>query len=185
MNNEYKLTLKKILGHFNTINKHRFYVFKFCCKVGIPFRGLVHDLSKYSPVEFFEGAKYYHGKLSPLKLCKKNEGYSIAWLHHRGVNKHHYEYWYDPTSPNTYPIIPFKYMLEMICDNLSASITYQGKNWTKEYQLSYWNKVKEDAALNKKLKKFLTKVYEEVAEKGIDEVITKKHLKELYDKYTK
>lgn len=185
MEEQYKIKPINVFKHLHIVNKHRFIVFCLSCKVGIPIQGLLHDLSKYSPTEFWEGVKYYKGNISPLKLCKKNQGYSKAWLHHRGVNKHHYEYWYDPTSPNVYPIIPFKYMLEMICDNLSASKTYQGKKWTKEYQLSYWNKVKEKAALNDKLKDFLTEVYEEVAKDGINKVITRKHLKELYEKHAK
>ena len=87
--------IKNLVLHFNLVNKHRFKVFKLCCKAGIPFRGLLHDLSKYSPTEFFESVKYYEGSYSPITNCKKENGYSKAWLHHKGRNKHHYEYWYD------------------------------------------------------------------------------------------
>lgn len=90
-----KVKISNIIKHFNLVNKHRFIVFKLCLKAGIPFRGLVHDLSKYSFTEFFESAKYFTGNCSPIKICKKDIGYSKAWLHHKGRNKHHHEYWYD------------------------------------------------------------------------------------------
>ena len=119
--------IKKFFGHLHTVNTHRFRVFKLCCRVGIPFQGLVHDLSKYSPVEFFEGVKYYQGNYSPIRKCKQENGYSRAWLHHKGRNKHHYEYWYDYAASVETPIIPFKYFLEMVCDSLAAGMTYQGE----------------------------------------------------------
>lgn len=182
---EYKITLKGILGHLNVVNKHRFKVFCLCCKVGIPFQGLIHDLSKYSPTEFFEGAKYFEGSYSPIRNCKKEKGYSEAWLHHKGRNKHHYEYWYDPDTREQNPVLPFKYFLEMVCDNVAAGMTYEGKNWTKEYQLTYWNKVKGHATVNKKIAKLLEKVYTELSINGPNKILNKKYLKSLYDEYTK
>ena len=182
---EYKITLKRFFKHLHTVNTHRFKVFLLCCRVGIPIQGLLHDLSKYSPEEFWESVKYYEGTHSPIHNCKKENGYSKAWLHHKGRNKHHYEYWYDYNAPEKCPIIPFKYFLEMICDSFAAGQTYQGKNWTKEYQLSYWNKVKDKAILHPKYKSLLDKVYLEVSEKGLNEVLKKKYLKKLYEKYTK
>ena len=116
--------------HLHTVNKHRFKVFIYCCKVGIPLRGLLHDLSKYSPVEFFEGVKYFDGKKSPIINAKKELGYSNAWLHHKGRNKHHSEYWMDLAAPTKAPVIPFKYVLEMICDRIAAAKVYQGKKYT-------------------------------------------------------
>ena len=95
--------VKNFFGHFNTINKHRFMVFKLSIKAGIPFRGLVHDLSKYSPTEFIEVVKYYVGTKSPIAICKMKEGYSKAWLHHKGRNKHHFEYWYDFNAKENTP----------------------------------------------------------------------------------
>lgn len=85
--------IKNIILHFHLVNKHRFTVLKLCIKAGIPFRGLLHDLSKYSPIKFFESAKYYNGKGSPISVCKTKNGYSKAWLHHKGRNKHHQEYY--------------------------------------------------------------------------------------------
>ena len=181
----YKITIKKFFGHLHTVNTHRWKVFCLCCKVGIPFQGLVHDLSKYSPTEFWEGVKYYQGDYSPIRNCKEENGYSKAWLHHKGRNKHHYEYWYDYDTPVQTPIIPFKYFLEMICDSFAAGITYQGKNWNQHYQLKYWNKVKNRSKLHPSMKKLLDRVYTEVSNQGLDKVINKKYLKKLYEEYTK
>ena len=110
--------IRNFFGHLHTINKHRFKVFILCSKCGFKWRGLVHDLSKYSPTEFFEGVKYYAGgKKSPIINCKNDIGYSKAWLHHKGRNKHHSEYWLDLATKTKAPIIPFNYSVEMICDN--------------------------------------------------------------------
>ena len=177
--------IKNLILHFNLINKHRYKVFKLCCKAGIPFRGLVHDLSKYSPTEFFESVKYYEGSYSPIRNCKKENGYSNAWLHHKGRNKHHYEYWYDHKSPISCPIMPYKYVVEMICDSLAAGMIYQGKKWTNDYQLNYWLRVREDANINAKLDVLLTKVYTDVSKHGVDKVLKKDNLKKLYDRYTR
>ena len=175
--------IKKFILHLNLVNKHRFLVFKLCLKAGIPIRGLLHDLSKYSPTEFIESVKYYSGDKSPISNCKKINGYSKAWLHHKGRNKHHHEYWYDYNTPDVTPIIPYKYVVEMICDNLAAGITYQGKNWTKEYQLSYY--LKDKKIINPIIDKILIHVYTEVSKHGINRVINRKNLKKIYYKYVK
>lgn len=184
-NGEYKITIKNFFGHLHTVNKHRFKVFCLCFKAGIPWRGFVHDLSKYSPVEFFEGVKYFSGKYSPIKNCKNDLGYSKAWLHHTGRNKHHPKYWYDYNAPDETPIMPYKYFVEMICDTMAAGITYQGKNWTKEYQLSYWERTKNNEKTNPQIKKLCTIVYKEIARDGLDKVINKKYLQELYKTHIK
>ena len=183
---EYKITVGKFFGHLHTINRHKFKVFVLCIKAGIPWRGLVHDLSKYSPTEFFEGVKYYAGgNYSPITNCKRDLGYSPAWLHHFGRNKHHYEYWYDHRAPEKCPINPYKYVVEMICDSLAAGMIYQGKNWTNEFQLHYWLKVREDANINPKLDVLLTKIYTDIAKHGVDKVLKKDNLEKLYKRYTR
>ena len=171
--------------HLHTVNKHRFKVFCLCCRAGQVWRGIVHDLSKYSFDEFWEGVKYFEGGYSPIRNCKIENGYSRAWLHHKGRNKHHHEYWYDYAAPEQTPVMPYKYVVEMICDQLAAGMIYQGKNWNDEYQLSYWLKTREKARINPKMDKLLTKVYTEVARKGLKQVITPQNLKELYVRYTK
>ena len=175
--------IKKIFLHFNLVNKHRFKVFKLCCKAGIPFRGLMHDLSKYSPIEFFESVKYYQGTYSPIVVCKKENGYSKAWLHHKGRNKHHHEYWYDYSAPSKAALMPYKYTVEMICDTLAAGMIYQGKNWTKDYQLKYYLKDRKTKHINPRIDAILLETYELISKKGIDKVINSKTLKNIYYKH--
>lgn len=175
--------LKNIIGHFKVITKHRWVVFKLCCKVGQPWRGLVHDLSKYSPTEFWEGVKYFNGKHSPITDCKKTEGYSKAWLHHKGRNKHHTDYWVDLSAPDKTPIIPYPYVAEMLCDKLAAGIIYKGKDWTKEYELEYWLNERDKTLVNDQVEALITDVFTQVSEVGIDKALTKENVKKSYKKY--
>lgn len=145
------MKLSNITNHFILITQHKWVVFKLCCKVGLPWRGLIHDMSKYSPCEFFESIRYYTGSNSPITGAKRDNGFSEAWLHHKGRNKHHPEYWVDETAPNPTPMIPYKYAAEMMCDKMAAGIIYQGEKWTKEYQLSYWEKEKLETRVHPKI----------------------------------
>ncbi len=175
----------KAIKHLGLITRHKWNVLKLCIRAGIPFRGLVHDLSKYSPTEFIESAKFYVGDHSPIKEAKATNGYSKAWLHHKGRNKHHYEYWFDGAAPDKTPVIPYKYAVEMVCDTLAAGKTYLGNKWTNNSQLEYWNRTKDLTYINIKTADFLEAVYKEVSKNGIKETINKKNLKELYKKYCK
>ena len=113
--------IKNVLGHTRNIITHKWWVFYYACRLGIPFRGFMHDWSKFSPVEFFESVKYYQGSSSPIPACKEANGYSLAWQHHKGHNPHHYEYWIDNVDNGGTPIkMPYKYVLEMIADYLAA-----------------------------------------------------------------
>ena len=177
--------IKNFFGHLHTVNKHRWYVFKLSLIAGIPFRGLVHDLSKYSPSEFIESVKYFDGKVSPIKKSKLANGYSKAWLHHRSRNKHHFEYWYDFNSPIKTPVIPFKYFCELICDNIAASMVYSGKDYKPENNLNYFKNRADLDYINKDIKKALIDVYEQLTSKELNKTINKKNLKKIYDKYVK
>lgn len=178
--------IKNYINHFRTITKHKWVVFKLCCRAGIPWRGLVHDLSKFSPTEFIESAKYYQGgKKSPIPVAKQQKGYSKAWLHHRGRNKHHVEYWTDTEAPDTFPIIPYKYTIEMICDGLAAGLVYAGKNWNEDFQLKYWENKRKTAPANEKIKDLLTEVYTQISINGINKTITRKNMKKLYNQFCK
>ena len=117
-------------GHLKTVNHHRALVRKYCFRLGLYWQGLTHDLSKYSPVEFWAGAKYFQGDHSPNDAQRKAFGYSASWLHHKGRNRHHFEYWTD-YSLNGDGIagveMPKKYIAEMFCDRLAASKVYRGE----------------------------------------------------------
>lgn len=177
------MKIKNFFLHLRVVNKHRFIVLKLCIKAGIPFRGLLHDLSKYSIVEFSEGVKYFDGSVSPIKICKKDLGYSKAWLHHKGRNKHHFEYWIDISAPNKTPFIPYKYTVEMICDTIAASIVYNGKRWVPEDCLKYFENRKDLEWINDSTKKILKEVYESLINNGLDKTINKNNLKRIYNKY--
>ena len=131
--------MKNFFKHFKTVLIHKFWVFRYCCLFGIHWRGLVHDLSKFSPTEFLESIKYYTGTKSPIDTCKEINGYSRAWLHHKGRNKHHYEYWQDNFDSGGTPLqMPYKESVEMLCDYLGAARAYMGKSFTYEKEKEWW-----------------------------------------------
>ena len=135
----------KAFKHFCTITKHRHKVIAHCFKAGIGWQGLFHDLSKYTPSEFSAGAKYYQGNRSPNEKERELFGYSPAWLHHKGRNKHHFEYWtdYNPKERRVAPVeMPINYVAEMFCDRVAASKIYQGKNYTDNHPIEYFMKEK-------------------------------------------
>ena len=181
-----KITLANTLKHFKLITKHKWVVFKLCCKIGIPWRGLVHDLSKYSPTEFWESVKYYNGKRSPIIVCREKNGYSKAWLHHKGRNKHHHEYWVDLDTTEKTLIMPYPYVAEMICDKMAAGIIYAGKDWTPDYELNYYlEKEKGKILIHEKMDKFIFEIFTQVKENGLDKTYTKKNIKQVYENIVK
>lgn len=133
--------MMKFFKHLKTVLIHKWYVFIYMCRCGYIFRGIMHDMSKFSWTEFSESVKYYNGKKSPIDECKQQNGYSLAWLHHRGRNKHHYEYWVDYLDDGGIPIeMPRKYAIELICDWIAAGRAYAhnaGKKFTYADELEY------------------------------------------------
>lgn len=132
--------IKNSFGHLRNIIVHKYWVFHYCVQFGIPWRGLVHDLSKLHPTEFFESVKYYQGTSSPIPVCKKINGMSKSWQHHKGRNKHHYEYWTDnyDNGKITCHNIPFVYLMEMIADWFAAGRTYKGKSFRIVDEIEWW-----------------------------------------------
>ena len=130
--------------HFKTIWKHKIVVYRECKACGIGWLGLIHDLSKFSPAEFASSAKYFQGDKSPIEAEKAKVGYSVAWLHHKGCNKHHWEWWTDFANDGTIIAnkIPSKYVIEMVCDWIGAGMVYGGEKWTQAEPLNYYNKVR-------------------------------------------
>ncbi|MCI8947348.1 MAG: catalase [Lachnospiraceae bacterium] len=133
--------------HFKTITFHKFLVMKGCFAVGLYRQGLLHDLSKYTPSEFLVGAKYYQGNRSPNNAEREEIGYSSAWLHHKGRNRHHYEYWIDYCADEgtdkhgMKPApMPDRYIVEMFMDRVAASKVYNGKDYTDQDALAYYER---------------------------------------------
>lgn len=138
-------------AHFLTITKHRHAVIRHCFACGIGFQGLFHDLSKYSPFEFIPGARYYQGTRSPNERERESKGYSSAWMHHKGRNRHHFEYWTDfnKEAGRVIPIeMPRRFLVEMFCDRVAASKIYRGKEYTDEYPLTYFNRERRHSSLH-------------------------------------
>ena len=169
----------KAWQHFKTITKHKILVANGCFQVGLYWQGLVHDLSKYSPTEFRIGAKYYQGTRSPNAAEREDKGYSEAWMHHKGRNKHHYEYWVD-LNPQTkrYEAVPMprKYCVEMVMDRRAACMTYQGKNYTSASPLTYFEKSRERTFMHPETQKQLAFVLTMLKDQGEKE--TFRYLKE-------
>ncbi len=133
--------MNRLIGHFNTVIKHKHAVFIHCIKAGIPWRGVLHDLSKLSITEFSQGVKYFLGDKSPTELERKKRGASYAWMHHKGRNRHHFEYWtdYNPDTRRIEPVkMPIKFVKEMFCDRVAAGKVYLGKNYTNDNPINYF-----------------------------------------------
>ncbi len=159
--------LSRIIGHTCLVLRHKFWVFRFACVAGIPWQGMMHDLSKFSWTEFSESVRYYNGKVSPIKICKeKNHGLSKAWIHHHGRNLHHYEAWYDDFDHGPVPRdMPYKYAVEMICDCLAAGRTYGGKDFTyaSEYYGWWKRRLKGGCGMSDHMKAFMEAVLSRLA----------------------
>ena len=153
--------LKKFFGHLKTVLTHKKWVFYYMSKLGFPFRGFAHDFSKLSPTEFFEGVRFWDGKRSPVLVAKERLGISYAWLHHRGRNKHHYEYWIDKLDQGGVPQpIPFKYVIEMVCDWFAAASTYDGIDRRNLYNHEYkwWMEKSKTAKIHPITKNMISKI---------------------------
>lgn len=136
--------LNAFWGHLKTITTHKFKVMLLCFRCGLYKQGLMHDLSKYSPTEFIPGVKYYQGYRSPISREKEVKGYSKAWLHHKGRNKHHFEYWIDNIQGVTQGMkMEKRYVIEMFCDRVIASQVYEKENYHDGSALDYFYRCKE------------------------------------------
>ena len=176
---------RHIFKHLHTINKHRFIVFTNCCHLGIPFRGLLHDLSKYSSKEFWPSTKYYRGVGSPILNERKETIYSNIWNHHTNRNRHHFEYWIDLC--NNYIFIrpmPYKFALEYAADVISASKTYAGKNFYPSKPLEYFEQRKHTYLMHSATKEFVERLFKEYSINRFKN-LKKKHTKTIYEECLK
>lgn len=157
--------------HFKTISKHKWYVFQECQKCGLFWRGLIHDLSKFSPTEFSASAKYFQGDRSPIEAEKEAIGYSAAWQHHKGHNPHHWEYWIDfDTDGNIIANkIPINYVIEMVCDWIGAGKAYTKNSWTKEEPWNYYCKVSSGRHFHPDTKYLIEFLLLIIKDKGLEE----------------
>lgn len=174
------------LKHFKTITKHKFLVGHYCFKLGLYKQGLLHDNSKYSRIEFKTSAKYFQGNSTPVAAEKKALGYSYAWQHHQNANPHHWEYWIDFHDGEVFAVkIPFKYVLEILCDMISAGKVYERGKWTSSSPLNFYSNEKNALILNEETRDLLERLLETINAKGLKDgmKIIKKIKKTLKKNY--
>lgn len=172
--------IKKYLLHFKKICIHKYWVSYYCFKMGIPWRSIKHDMSKFSPTEFWESVKYYQGTSSSIDACKAENGWSKAWQHHKGRNDHHYEYWVDDLDHGGKPLImPFECALEMFCDYLGTGRAYYGKDFTYQKEYDWWMAKKQNPLL---MHPIIQSTITEALKicKNFDTLITKRHFRTIY-----
>lgn len=160
-----------LLGHFKTITYHKWLVLKGCFAVGLFWQGLTHDLSKYSPSEFWVGVKYYQGNRSPNNAERESIGYSSAWLHHKGRNKHHFEYWIDYSMDGAGSVLtpvpmPKKYIVEMLMDRIAACKIYKKHIYSDACALDYFSRSKGKTIMHPETAKQLESLLVMLAENG-------------------
>ncbi len=171
------------LDHLKTITRHKALVAGYCFRMGLIRQGLMHDLSKYSPTEFLEGARYWQGTRSPNNAEREDTGLSRAWLHHKGRNRHHFEYWID-YGLNCDKIIrgvpiPRRYIAEMVADRISASRVYLGDAYTDRAPMEYFELGKDKLwFVHDQVKEHLSFLLRMLAEKGEDETL--RYIREVY-----
>ena len=167
-----KWSWRRAAAHFKTITRHRLLVRRACFSVGLYWQGLVHDLSKYSWTEFSAGVRFYQGNRSPNNAEREQTGMTKAWLHHKGRNKHHYEYWidYDIDRRHDPPLcgmkMPKKYVVEMTMDRISACKVYQGADYHDGAPLEYFKKGVSFHLMAPETSELLEKLLTMLAEKG-------------------
>lgn len=161
--------MNKLWGHFSTITNHKIEVGKLCFRCGLYKQGILHDLSKYSWVEFSAGVKYFQGNRSPIEKEKEVVGYSKGWLHHKGRNRHHWEYWIDGSSHGIFGTkMPVHYVIEMFCDRVAATKIYQKEKYTSTSPLAYFMRNQHNYCMHEESKQLLRELLEMLSEKGED-----------------
>ena len=160
-----KITLKNTIAHFKKICVHKYWVAKYCFKAGLYWQGITHDLSKFNPIEFWESVRFYQGTSAPINFAKAEQGYSLAWQHHKGRNPHHYEYWTDKYDEGTVALeMPYKYVVELICDYLGAAKAYIGDEFTYTGEYNWWLEKVKTAKIHHRTAKFITIVFYTLAQ---------------------
>ena len=159
-------------GHLKTVCHHKNLVMRHCFRLGLYWQGLTHDLSKFSPVEFLVGARYFQGDRSPNDAERQDRGCSYAWLHHKGRNRHHLEYWIDYAPGGKHGMcgmkMPARYLVEMFCDRVAASKTYRGADYTDRDPYDYYMKSRDHYLLHPETRAQLEQMLTILKDQGED-----------------
>ena len=160
----------KAIKRFCTITRHKMLVMKECFRVGLYKQGILHDLSKYGWTEFSVGCKYYQGNRSPNNAEREDKGCSYAWLHHKGRNKHHYEYWIDYGLDGEKNMVgmkmPVRYVVEMFLDRIAAGKIYKGSDYQDSDPLQYFLAGKGHYLMHEETEALLESLLRMLAEEG-------------------
>ena len=144
--------------YLSYVLRHKWYVFVECCRLGIFWRGLVHDLSKFRPDEWFPYAEYfnggphipavemrdYHFRLGLRSKEEVERDFDTAWLHHIHRNPHHHQYWVlreDSGQVKCLPM-PEQYLREMLADWRGAGKAQRNLDDTRTWYLKNRQKMR-------------------------------------------
>ena len=177
---------ERLKGHFSTITRHKLTVQHLCFRCGLYKQGLLHDLSKYSWTEFSSGVKYYQGYRSPIDKEKELTGMSQGWLHHKGRNKHHWDYWVDREYRGSEIValpMPFNYVLESVCDKIAASKIYAKEKYNDAYAYEFFMKGNDRKAMNPKTVHEIETLLGYLKDNGEEKAL--RYYRELYHKWKK
>lgn len=169
------MLFENFTGHLKTVLQHKHQVFIHCVKAGIPWTGVLHDLSKFSPTEFIPGVMYFQGDRSPNEREREVYGYSKAWMHHKGRNRHHFEYWtdYNMKTKRLEPVkMPDIFIFEMFCDRVAASKIYNKEKFNNSMPLDYYLRSKHKRFIEKSTAAKLEFLLTMLRDKGEDEVFS-------------
>jgi hypothetical protein len=141
-------------------------------------------MSKFSLTEFVPSVKFYSGRLSPNAVDRKLNGASLAWLHHKGRNKHHFEYWIDySASTDEYAFgckMPLRYVAEMVADRYAACVAYNKDEYTKGDAWKYYLRARDKIILHRDTKAVLEKALITMRDESEDAAFA--YMKELLKK---
>ena len=116
--------MTKYLHYLKYVLVHKWWVMVECFKVGLFWRGIVHDMSKFLPSEFIPYARFFHGKKvrSKTGYYKPTDtgdlAFDMAWFRHQKRNDHHWQWWVLPEDERGVKLLPMseEARLEMLCD---------------------------------------------------------------------
>jgi len=120
----------KHLRYLRFVLRHRWFVFVASCRLGVPWRGLTHDLSKFRPSEWRAYADYFYGR-------PDQRAFDLAWLLHQHRNAHHWQYWLLRLDDGNEQVVamPERYRREMVADWVGAGRAISGtKDWRPWYE---------------------------------------------------
>lgn len=105
------------LKYLSYVLRHKWFVFIECCRLGIPWLGLTHDLSKFLPSEWFPYVRTFYAPDGSSRYAG-GPGFAVAWNDHQKRNRHHWQYWrltWDKGTTDSLPM-PDRWRREMLAD---------------------------------------------------------------------